>query len=309
MKKRQAGTAVVTAMLIVAIAGVASTGLLERQRIDIRRTDNVLTLDQAFAYARSAELWAVKVLQRDAAENKIDSGQDKWAGLIETVPIEGGALSVQVLDQQARFNLNNLVDDSGKASEKDIAAFERLLAALQLETTIAHAVADWIDADVNAAPTGAEDVDYLALDTPYRASNQHIASVSELRRVRGVTAEVYDKLLPYVTALPKRTNVNVNTAEIPVLMAVVKGLSESGAAGIIEQRSGEPYADETTFRGQQALEGLEVDGITTGSEYFMIEANVQYGRSRVRHYSLVERHVAEEKAAIRIMARSRGELL
>lgn len=308
MMRKQSGTALVTAMLIVAIASVASAGLLERQRIDVRRTDNVLTLDQAFVYARSAEVWAGQVLIRDAGENKTDSLLDTWAGLLESIPIEGGALSAQVFDQQARYNLNNLVDDSGKASDKDMEAFQRLLAALQLDSTLASAIVDWIDADVNAGVAGAEDVDYLALDTPYRAANRPLTSISELLRVRGITEEVYEKLKPYVTALPVRTAINVNTAEVPVLMAAVKGLDEGSAAAIIEKRTEEVFADDASFRGQQALEGLEVGEISVNSHYFMIEANVQYGRSRVRQHTLIERQDTENKKAIIVVARSRGGL-
>lgn len=306
--KRQAGTALVMALLVVAIASVAATALLQRQRIDVRRTDNVLTLDQAFAYARAAESWAGQVLLRDALENKTDSLLDKWSALLEPIPIEGGSLSAQVFDQQARFNLNNLVDDSGRASKKDLDAFERLLTVLQLDTAVASAVVDWMDADSNPLPTGAEDNDYLALDTPYRTSNQRLASVSELRLVRGVTAEVYEKLRPYVTVLPVRTSVNVNTAEIQVLMAIIKGLDETGAAGIIGVRTTTPYADQSSFRGQQALEGLEVGDISVDSQFFIIDTNVQYGRSRIRQDSLVERKNNKGSAVIRVLARSRGGL-
>lgn len=309
MRQQQTGTALVTALLVVAIASVAATGLLERQRIDVRRTDNVLTLDQAFVYARAAESWAGQILLRDAVENKTDSLLDKWSALLEPIPVEGGALSAQVFDQQARFNLNNLVNNSGKASNKDLAAFERLLAALDIDTSLSGAIVDWIDADINAAlPSGAEDVDYLALDTPHRTSNRLFTSVSELRRVRGVTAEVYKKLEPYVIALPVHTKINVNTADIPVLMAVVKGLDESGAAGIIAARESKVFADEGAFRGQQALEGLEVGDISVDSKFFMIEANVHYGRSRIRQYTLIERRKNKGKSGIIVVARSRGGL-
>ena len=308
MKTQQQGTALVTALLVVAIASIAAAGLLERQRIDVRRTDNVLTIDQAFIYARAAETWAGQVLLKDVAENKTDSLLDRWSALLEPIPIEGGALTAQVFDQQGRFNLNNLVDASGQASNKDIAAFERLLTALELDVAIAGAVADWMDADINTHPTGAEDVEYLGLDTPYRTSNLPLASVSELRRIRGISAQAYNKLSPYVTVLPARSKVNVNTAEIPVLMAVVKGLDESGAAGIIEQRAGEPFADESSFRGQQALDGLEVGEISVDSHYYMIEATVRYGRSRVRQHTLIERKDENGQASIIVLARSRGGL-
>lgn len=307
--KKQLGTALVTALLVVAIASVAAAGLLGRQRIDIRRTDNVLTLEQAFIYARAAETWAGQVLLLDAEENKTDSELDKWSSLLEPIAIEGGALSAEVSDLQARFNLNNLVDDSGKASKSDVEAFGRLLAAIEVERSLAGAIVDWIDADINAGLTGAEDVEYLALDVPYRTANRQFASVSELRRVRGISDEIYKKIKPYVTVLPERTKVNVNTAELPVLLAVIKGIDETTTNNIIEQRKTVPYENESSFRGQQALEGLEVGEISVSSDYFMVEINVQYGRSRTRQHSLINRKKsATGKAGIIVMARSRGGL-
>ncbi len=307
--KKLRGTALVTALLVVAIASVAAAGLLGRQRIDIRRTDNVLTLEQAFIYARAAETWAGQVLLLDAKENKTDSELDKWSSLLEPIAIDGGGLSVELSDQQARFNLNNLVDDSGRARKQDVEALERLLAAIEVDRSLAAAIVDWIDADINAGLAGAEDVDYLALDVPYRTANRQFASVSELRRVRGITDEIYKKIEPYVTVLPERTTVNVNTAKLPVFLAVIKGIDETTANTFIEQRKTAPYETESSFLGQPGLEGLEVEGISVSSNYFMVEVNVQYGRSHTRQHSLVNRKTSADGAAdIIVMARSRGGL-
>jgi general secretion pathway protein K len=307
--KKQLGTALVTALLVVAIASIAAAGLLGRQRIDIRRTDNVLTLEQAFIYARAAETWAGQVLLLDAKENKTDSQLDDWGSLLEPIPIDGGGLSVELFDQQARFNLNNLVDDSGKASKSDVEAFGRLLTAIEVDRSLAGAIVDWIDADINAGLTGAEDVEYLALDVPYRTANRQFASVSELRRIRGITDEIYKKIEPYVTVLPERTKVNVNTAKLPVFLAIIKGIDETTANSFIEQRKTEPYENESSFREQPTLEGLQVEGISVSSDYFMVEIKVQYGRSRTRQHSLINRkNSTNGEAEIIVMARSRGGL-
>lgn len=312
--RRQPGTALVTAMLVVAIASIAATGLIERQHIDIRRTDNLLGLDQAYTHARSAESWAVAVLLRD--NRTFDSRQDDWAKLFEPIPVEGGSLSAQVFDETALFNLNNLVDDSGKPSKKDIDAFERLLAQLELDTTLAGAVVDWLDADINLATQGAEDGDYLRLDPPYRAANRGMAGISELRQVRGIDDTIYRKLAAYVTALPRRTAINVNTAPLPVLMAVIKGLDATTAGTIVENRGNKPYEDIAVFRGQQALEGLEVGEVAVGSEYFRIETRVRLGRSYIIQNTLVHRAGADAatgtnataNVGIEVLARARGEM-
>jgi type II secretory pathway component PulK len=92
-------------------------------------------------------------------------------------------------------------------------------------------------------------------------------------------------------------------------MAVVKGLGTAGAETIIATREVTPYEDENVFRGQQALEGLEVDGISVNSDYFLIESKVGLGRSRVVQHTLVQRAAAAgQQGVIEILARSRGGL-
>jgi len=72
------------------------------------------------------------------------------------------------------------------------------------------AIKDWVDTDDERSSGGFEDGDYLALDPPYRAANQNMTSVSELGAVQGMTAPLYDQLLPLVCALPG-TSISIST--------------------------------------------------------------------------------------------------
>ena len=64
----QRGVALVTALLVVALATVAAVAMASRQQLDVRRTANLLQGDQAYVYAQAVEDWARVVLKRD--ENK-----------------------------------------------------------------------------------------------------------------------------------------------------------------------------------------------------------------------------------------------
>ena len=57
-----------------------------------------------------------------------------------------------------------------------------------------------------------------------------MVQVEELYRIRGFDAKTVAKLKPFVTALPARTPVNVNTAPAEVLAAIVPELSRSRAS-------------------------------------------------------------------------------
>ena len=216
----QHGIALITAMLVVAIASIVTIEIVHRQQIDIRRTRNLIDHDQAYFYARGAEIWMMLILKRDASENNTDSGNDIWANLIPPLNIEGGTLSLSIEDLQGRYNLNNLVQ-SGKRVDVEFDRLQRLFDVIGLDPALVHAVVDWIDPNINTSSVlGAEDGEYLKLDPPYRAANMSMSSVTELRLVRGITRQVYDQLIGFVTALPEPTTINVNTATVEVLMTL-----------------------------------------------------------------------------------------
>src|SRR5204863_189714 len=52
---------------------------------------------------------------------------------------------------------------------------------------IADAIIDWIDADDNPRPNGAESATYSGMTPPYRCKNGPLDSIEELLLVRGVT--------------------------------------------------------------------------------------------------------------------------
>ena len=74
---------------------------------------------------------------------------------------------------------------------------------------LTEAVSDFIDADADKRMNGAEADDYRYADFPYLPANRSLASVSELRAVKGMTSEVYEALRPWVTVWPE-TGAKIN---------------------------------------------------------------------------------------------------
>lgn len=302
---RSKGVALITVLLVVALATIAAAAMATRQQLDMRRTGNVLDGDQAYLYALGAESWAVGILAKDQKENKTDSLNDKWATVLPPIPIEGGEISGAIEDVQGRFNLNNLLAQNGKPSQPDLEMFQRLLVEVGLEPNLAQAVLDWIDPDIDPHfPEGAEDDAYLKEQLPYRTANRPMASPTELLLVKGFTAEAYARLAPYVTALPMRTTINVNTASAPVLMALAKDISTSDAEALIEARGQKGFPDVGTFKAQGALAGRAINQASIGvtSQYFQLRAQVHVGQGRAQLSSLLER---AQDGKIRAIMRSR----
>jgi general secretion pathway protein K len=299
------GTALVTALLVVALASAAAAAMLKQQHLDIRRASNVFNADQAGLYAQSAEAWVIQLLLRDKQENKNDSLADTWATLREPIDIKDGKMLVQVEDLQGRFNLNNLLNSEGKPSEAERQRFQRLLSLLELDTDLVFPILDWIDSDINASfPGGAEDNEYLRHELAHRTANAPFASSSELLQVKGIGSEEYERLKPYVTALPGKVAVNINTAPAVILAASIEGMDLTEAQTLVEARPENGYEDVSVFRSEQALNGRKVEGISVSSNYFAIKVDV----SLDRHQSGSSTMVARDGGTVRVLRRSRVEL-
>ena len=191
---------------------------------------------------------------------------------------------------QARFNLNNLLDQGGGADEVAMRQFKRLLGSLDLHPGIAEASVDWMDPDDGVTGVwGAEDGYYLGMNPPYLAADQPFTDAAELRLVRGVDRATWQKLKPYVTALPRKTLVNVNTASPVVLAAVVtewgspqNGSGEAGRWSEATRRK--PFAELQSFYDRApgfAGTGQPTE-LTVRSDYFMAYTRVDIGHIRQR---------------------------
>lgn len=290
--RAQRGVALITAVMIVAIAAAVAAKIAFAHQLWFRQMENVGDRGATDLLRRGALHWASVALLEDAAQNSIDHLGEPWAQGLPTLPVEGGAIHVSVEDAQGRFNLNNLLQSNGQPSMPDVQVFQRLLVMLKLDPLLANALLDWMDADSNVtSPGGAEDVDYLTLKTPYRAANQPLTSVDELRLVRGFDAKTMQALLPYVTVLPPgtRTTINVNTAS-PVLLAAAVNLDAAWAERALENRRNKPMNNVGEFTallpaGTQLPNGLA----SVKTDYFLITLDTSIGRHQRRTVALLRR--------------------
>jgi general secretion pathway protein K len=287
----QRGVALITALLVVALATVAAVAMATRQQLDLHRTGSLLHGEQAYSYVLGAESWAQVVLARDLRESGIDTLEEDWSTQPPVSFVEGGAVFGRILDLQGRFNLNNLV--AGGAPDNDaIERFKRLLRLLELDETLVDPLIDWIDADIDVRfPDGAEDETYMLLDTPYRTANLPLADVSELRLVKGYSAEVIDKLRPFIVALPETTAINVNTASVEVLSTVAEELSTSDGEALVEARGEEGFESVDSFLQDPTLnaKNAAAASLSVSSQWFLMVSEADIGQGRARLASLLQR--------------------
>jgi general secretion pathway protein K len=293
MSTRQRGVAVVMAMGVVALAAIAAAAMLASQSTWSRYAELGAEHDQAKALVHAGVDWGRAVLSDDRRLSNVDHLGEPWALRLPPVPVDNGELAGRIDDQHGAFNLNNVVVN-GVASVAHVAQFQRLLQVLDLPEALADSLADWVDADGEPlSQGGAEDGYYQGLQPPILAANRALTDVAELALVRGYDEGVRARLRPFVTALPRFTAINVNTASPEVLVAVVRGLDLDAARALVAQRERAYFRNVAEFRAQLPP-GAEAGGsdIATASQFFMASVRVTIGSAVAQGSALLVRDAA-----------------
>lgn len=307
MRSRQRGIALITAVLVVALAAIAAAAMLGSANLAIHRMQNLQQSELGWWYVDGAESWVKTILQRDSELNRYDALNDIWA-MPANLPVDEGGLRGVITDLQGRYNVNNLGlsrraapgTGTGAGTVSGYPAERELFVRLYVLTTggdafqgeaLADAIRDYIDAD--SEPTGsggAEDADYLGMDPPRRAPNRPLQSVSELLGVRGMTPEIYGKLAPYLSALPKLTAINVNTAPLPLLQALAPQPG-SDLEQFATERLKQPAETIADFNQRVQLGAGAVPSSMLGikSDYFLLQVEAYIGSGRLELYSFLHR--------------------
>jgi len=315
----QGGAALILALLIFAISAaliVAMTGQFERL---YQRAGNIFIAGQTRAYLHGAEGLATLALLVDHDQDKDtedprDTLDEIWAQPpAAPYTLDEGWMEGRLEDLQGRFNLN-LLGEAAEPTDGELrptpaeAQFIRLLLAVGepeisefQARAIAQAVSDWVDTDSATRPDGAEDDYYGSLTPAYRTANRPMASVSELRAVKGVTPELYAALEPWVTVWPQKGGkLNINTAPAMVLRSLgadgsLRPLSMDEAQSLVNYRGCGGFAsiDDLlsqpvfSYTDEQKNEVNALLGMQSG--YFLLRAQAEVAGRHARLYSVLQR--------------------
>ncbi len=291
---REAGAAVVTALLIVTLATTVVAGLYVRENVTVRSVENRLALSQTRWIERAALDWAKVILRSDARGGPVDHLGEPWAvpvaetKLDETVTAgakisdssRSAMLAGQIIDAQSRLNLASLAQ-GGQPVQAQIAAFRKLLGLVDLPESLAESVATRV-----------------ALSQPRMVDGKPVAAVelplirlSDLMALPGFDAAAVERLAPFAIVLPAPTLVNVNTAPAEVIAALVEGLDLAGARRFVAKR------ERTFFRSLAEASALLEDqpalpagAMTVASGYFIVRGVVRFDRVEATTETLLSRN-------------------
>ncbi|WP_395058779.1 type II secretion system minor pseudopilin GspK [Polaromonas sp.] len=312
---RQAGVALLTAMLTVTlVATFAAAALWQQWRsVEVEAAERARV--QSSWLLTGALDWARLILREDARSGGVDHLAEPWAVPLNDARLssflsadknadnrgQDAFLSGQMTDLQSRLNVANLIDGN-TVSESGMAGFSRLFATLGLPpaelTTLA---AQLLQASRNG--------NLVATQGPAQAATDGIPAplmperVSELLWL-GLTPASLNVLSPHITLLPTRTPVNLNTASAEVIHAITPGLEMAEAEKLVSARQRSHFRalnDATQVsagRPGQFNESLH----TVTSRFFEVRGSLRLDQTTLQERSLVQR----DGLTVRTLWRHRG---
>ena len=305
MSRRQRGVALVTVLLVVAVATALAYAMVDRQGFTIAHSRQTLAGSQARQFALGGEQYARQILYADWEDEEtraIDTLLEEWSAPEEAFEVRGGSLEIRIQDLERRFNLNAVSGD--REGAQNAARLKRLLAALEIDANLADRWVDWVDADQDVTALGSEDAAHLMGDPPRRAANQRAAHVSEFVVATGLDAEAFERLRPHVAALPvDDLHVNVNTANEIVLGTLAPNFTASGALRLVEQEREIARVEDITGTHPELGEAVAV--LSVQSAFFRVQVRAEVDGARTDLTSLLHRH--PETGALTLLWRSYGE--
>jgi general secretion pathway protein K len=218
-----------------------------------------------------------------------------WGMGVPAYPVSDDAtVSITIVDEDGRFNLNQLIDGAGNAHGVTRERFRRLLASLDIDDPVAlsDALIDWIDSGDVTSPRGAENSWYQGLTPPLACKNTPLDTVDELLLVKGFTAEIVQRLTPFVTVAGV-ASLNVNTASQELLLAWHKDLTAGGIDQLLTARQVKPFKSLTEV--QAAIDAanygnlMEQGGIAVTSKFYRITSVAQVNDGMRSVEALIEK--------------------
>ena len=224
----------IMALLVLLSVGLGQSLLLDQKLVGYER-DRLIALYLAKAgYAR-----AVAALERDP-DPELDAAHEPLFSdpeAFQEVALGEGRYTVatHVRDGENTETVLYGLSDEDRKINLNTASREVLLRLPGVTPEIADSILDWRDDDATPQSLGAEDFYYQGLELSYESKDAPFEVLAELLLVKGVTAEVFQGLEPFVTIYTDG-KVNVNTAPREVLLAL--GMSEQVADKVIGFRVG-----------------------------------------------------------------------
>jgi general secretion pathway protein K len=298
------GAALLLAMVILTVVATVAAGMVWQQSRAVAVEAAMRSRMQSSWILAGALDWARLILREDQRDNEkraregklpYDGLDEPWATPLAEARLSAflaadrdnnadsgpeAFLSGSIADAQAKWNLRNLLDPAFKVIPAELAGLRRLVDLAGAPSDTADRVAAALQAAV--APPADEGAARVRPLMP-----QTVADLVWL----GIEPATIAKLEAWITLLPVRTPVNVNTASREAIVAAVEGLDLGTVERLVQQRQRDPFQSLDQVKAQlpPALQ-LDPQRLAVQTRWFEV-----IGRLRLEERALEERSLVERR--------------
>jgi general secretion pathway protein K len=311
---KQRGAALLIALLTVTLVASLSAAALWQQWRSVQIETAERARVQALWVLNGALDWARLILREDVREGSVDHLGEPWAVPLEEarlstflaadknnnassdMDLEQVFLSGSITDLHSRMNVLNLIED-GKVSTPWLKAFTKLYAQLGLEEGELTTIAD--NLRLAQTPQVGKGAPSGTVSTPLLPQR-----VGQLRWL-GFSERSLKALTPFITILPVRTTVNLNTASAMVLYAAIPSLDMAQAQSMVDQRQSAYFRSLGDAGRSISTIAAELNNEQHGvsARFFEVKGRLRTGETVIEERSLVQR---EGLNNITVLQRERG---
>ena len=252
------GFALLITLLIIVLLGAVVVEFSYSARVYLLQEKNRVTRLKAFYLAKSGINWGRYILLKDQNESKYDGLDEDWAKEIINLPLGEGTLSVKVVDEEGKFNINTLVRNNGNIDAKSLDRFRRLLEEIGFRTELADEIVEFL--------RGKEETQY------------NINKLTDLLKIGILSLKEFNLLKRFVT-VSTIGPVNINTSLKEVLASLSNKLTPFLVDEIIKHREEKPFESKNDVDNVPGIDSQILssffDAIDIKSNFFTIIANAE----------------------------------
>ena len=239
---RQTGAALITALFIVAIVTMIATAMTWHFHLWVNHAIWTARSEKMLLALEGIEEWGLAELQDTPPK----------ASRVGPIHYKGMQLYGRLEDQQALFNVSDLLNPAWQLR------FVRLVQTVDpdISQQQALAIAKQITKKIT---TSNHDALFL--------------NVTQIRDIPGMTATLYRRLKPYLTAISGRVPININTASAPVLMTLSMAMTVDQANALVICVKKQGVFLSLKDYNTRCLQPLKLDGLpgmTVKSRYYIV---------------------------------------
>ncbi len=325
LDKKFKGAALIMALFVTAIIASISAGLFSMVSMNIENEKNMLSEQQAIVTTLSLESFTKKYLtQKENRTNLVLTANNFNQKSPINLPLERGNLEANIVDMGQCFNLNSLILISANGEEiantDNLDFFKNLMKSLFIEEQkieeITPAIVDWLDKDsFPDTYLGVEDDFYKNEKISRLSSNQFFYDITELRDIKGVTEEIFQKLKPYVCVINSlNTKININSLNpfYPNILVALSSntLSDLEARNILNNKPLAGYSSVTNFLNLPEIKTsfsskFSKANLVLETNYFILNTNIKIDDKDFH----IKSHIYYSNESPKVIRRKFGEYL